>query len=327
MIPADVLAAYGLLPEDGWRLDHIRTLGNSVFSLTRYVETEPSWALRLHRSGWRSADQIVAELAMLEFLDHQLPTTVRVPRPGRTRTDDFVVESGGRLYSLLGWIPGAPARPDTGLDPADVEVLGAGLGAIHTALDGWTDMAAAPVRWDADALFTAMSPGLMGTAYSTLDEVLDPIERKLFTEVAARSRMIFDDTDDWGLLHGDYILGNCHWPSSDGSGQLGILDFDDFGFGPRSYDLGPVLGNLFDFTESWPANAAALVRGYRSAHHLPDDAIAGLPIMMAGRHASMCLWLLGNVGPDHAPDLDHIRLRMELARACLAVDAAVFVGS
>jgi len=327
LVPAAVLAAYDLLPDDGWRLDHVRTLANTVFSLTRGVDSEPSWALRLHRTGWRSADQIVAELAVLEFLDQRVPSKVLLPRPARASTGDLVVEADGRMYSLLAWIPGTPARPDTGLDSTDVELLGEGLGAIHTALDGWTDAPVAPVCWDADALFTAASPGLMGTAYPMLDDVLDPTERRLFTQVADRSRMIFDHTDDWGLIHGDYILGNCHLPFSGGNRQLGVLDFDDFGFAPRPYDLGPVLGNLFDFSDSWPANAAAVVRGYRSTHQLPDEVIAGLPIMMAARHASMCLWLLGNAGPDRAPDLDHIHLRMELARQCLLIDPAVFTAA
>lgn len=263
---------------------------------------------------------------MLEFLDQHLPEPISVPRPGRTRTGDLVVAAGGRLYSLLGWIPGEASRPDAGLDAVDVQLLGQGLGAIHTALDGWTETHAAPVRWDADTLLTADSPGLMATDYAELDEVLDPTDRKLFTQITDRTRAIFDHTRDWGLLHGDYILGNCHWPFGPDRSHLGVLDFDDFGFGPRPYDLGPVLGNLFDFTESWPANAAAFVTGYRSAHELPDDVVAELPIMMAARHASMCLWLLGQATPDQAPDLDHIRLRMELARACLAVDADVFVG-
>ena len=283
--------------------------------------------MRLHRTGWRSADQIRAELEVLEFLDHRLPPAIRVPRPRRTQTGDLVVSDGTRLYSLLGWIPGTPARPDTGLDVAAVELLGRGLGAIHTALDGWDGAGSAPVRWDADSLFTAGSPGLMGIDFAGLDDVLDPADRQLFTRIADQSRAIFDVTDDWGLLHGDYILGNCHWWLAAGSRRLGVLDFDDFGFGPRAYDLGPVLGNLFDFTESWPDNAPAVVRGYRSAHELPDSVVATLPIMMAARHASMCLWILGHTGQAGAPDRDHIRLRMQLATACLDIDPGVFFGT
>ena len=326
MVPAEVLAAYDLLPADGWQVDHVRTLHNTVFSLTRRATAEPSWALRLHRTGWRSADQVAAELALLEFLDQQLPTAVSVPRPARTATGDLVVEAAGRLYSLLVWIPGAPMRPDTGLDASAVRLLGRGLGAIHSALDGSPGAGTAPVQWDADALFTSTSPGLMGTDFAALDDVLDPTDRELFAQIADRTRMTFDHTDDWGLLHGDYILGNCHWPAGAGTRRLGILDFDDFGFGPRPYDLGAVLGNLLDFAESWPDNAAALVAGYRSAHELPDAAVAELPIMMAARHASMCLWLLGNASPDRGPDLDHIRLRMQLARAALDVDPATFTA-
>lgn len=55
-----------------------------------------------------------------------------------------------------------------------MQLLGQGLGAIHTALDGMVNAGPAPVRWDADALFGAESPGLMGTDYAALDRVLSP---------------------------------------------------------------------------------------------------------------------------------------------------------
>jgi hypothetical protein len=47
--------------------------------------------------------------------------------------------------------------------------------------------------------------------------------------------------------------------------------------------------------------------------------ILNLPIMMAARHASMCLTIIGHTDLDR----DHIRLRMQLARDCLAVDTDV----
>jgi Ser/Thr protein kinase RdoA (MazF antagonist) len=176
------------------------------------------------------------------------------------------------------------------------------------------------VRWDFDSLFTDKAPSLLGKGFSVLKDVLSATELALFDEVADRTREVFARTADWGTIHADYILGNCHWTSIDGRQRLGILDFDDFGFGSRPYDLGAVLGNLFDFDESWPAHAAAFVAGYRTAHELPATAVADLPIMMAARHASMCLWIIGHTDLD----LDHLRLRIQLASDCLAVDPAVF---
>ncbi|MBO0813508.1 MAG: phosphotransferase, partial [Microlunatus sp.] len=285
-VPVEVLASYDLLPEQGWRIRHVRTLHNSVFSVSHRSAAEPAWALRRHGPGWRSAGEIRAELAMLEFLDQRLPDPITVPRPGRTSNRALVVEADGSLYSLLGWISGAPARPDTGLDTDAVKLLGRGLGALHTALDQWP--ASAP-RWDGESLLSDSSPGLMGKDSAALRVVLDPADLALFAEVADRTREVFARSTDWGLIHGDYILGNCHWSSVAGRRHLGILDFDDFGFGPRPYDLGAALGNLADFHQTWPDHAAAFVAGYRTEHELPNDLVAALPIMMAARHASMCL--------------------------------------
>ncbi|NYE72903.1 phosphotransferase enzyme family protein [Microlunatus parietis] len=318
-MPAEVLAAFGLRSEQGWRLDHVRTLHNTVFSLRHEADPEPSWALRMHGIGWRTADEVRAELAMLEFLDQEMPQPFAVPRPRRTEAGDLVTEIDGSLYSLLGWVPGHAARPDTGLGVDAVRLLGRGLGALHTALDQWPGPA--PVHWDVDSLLTDNAPGLMGKKSAILNDVLSAAELALFDEVKDCTRQVFDRSTDWGIIHADYILGNCHWSSDDGHQRLGILDFDDFGFGPRSYDFGAVLGNLRDFTESWPAHAAAFVAGYRTVRELSESVVATLPIMMAARHASMCLSIIGHTDLDR----DHLRLRMQLARDCLAVDpAAVF---
>ena len=325
MIPREVLAAYGLSAADGWQLTQVRTLNNTVFSVQHRSSAEPAWALRVHRPGWRDADGVRAELMLLEFLDQHLPESIDVPRPGRTRADDLLVELDGRCYSLLGWLPGAPARPDTELNADAVRLLGRGLGAVHTALDRWVGHLPAPVRWNAGTLFTAEAPGLMGRDPSDLAGVLSGADLTLFAEIAERSREIFDHADDQGLIHADYILGNCHWTSVEGRQRLGILDFDDFGSGPRPFDLGAVLGNLADFTQSWPTNAAAFVAGYRTAHPLADESIAALPLMIAARHAAMCLWILGHAGADLGADHEHIRLRMQLARERLEQDPRVFI--
>lgn len=164
----------------------------------------------------------------------------------------------------------------------------------------------------------------MGTDPHRLHSVLARTDLELFAQIAERTRHAFDRIHDWGLIHADYILGNCHWTSVGGKRQLGVLDFDDFGLGPRPFDLGAVLGNLADFPRSWRTNAAAFIVGYRTAHQLSAEAVAELPLMMAARHASMCLWILGHGDGHHDPDHDHIRLRMQQARECLAIPTTDF---
>jgi Ser/Thr protein kinase RdoA (MazF antagonist) len=319
LAPAAVLSGFGLLSEDGWQAQHLRTLNNSVFSIGR-SDDEPAWVLRRHRAGWRDADAIAAELALLEYLDEQLPEPVSVPRPGRSRDGDYLITLDESLYSLLRWIPGTPQRPhpDGGLDAESAFLLGQGLGSIHSLTDRWSGQTS-PVQWNAHTLFTAAHPGLMGTDPAAVRAVLSAADLKLFGAIADRTGKVFDRVQDWGLIHADYILGNCHWTTVEGRLCLGILDFDDFGHGPRLFDLGAVLGNLADFPDSWAALAPALLAGYRTAHDLPENAEQELPLMMAARHASKCLWALGHQDLGQEWIITHLRARMELARECLAV--------
>jgi len=293
-------------------------MNNSVFSVGRSAD-EPTWALRRHRTGWRDADAIGAELALLEYLDEQLPEDFSVPRPGRSRDGDHLVALDGSLYSLLGWIPGTPQRPypDGDLDAKSTWLLGQGLGSLHSVTDSWTPRTT-PVQWNADTLFTEAHPGLMGSDAASLRMVLSAADLELFDEVADRTSKVFDSVQDWGVIHADYILGNCHWTTVEGRLHLGILDFDDFGHGPRLFDLGAVLGNLADYPDSWAKLAPAFLAGYRSAHQLPENAEEDLPLMMAARHTSHCLWALGHQDLGQEWVTGHLHARMELARMCLA---------
>ena len=203
-------------------------MNNSVFSVGKSVD-EPTWAFRRHRTGWRDADAIGAELALLEYLDEQLPEAFSVPRPGRTRDGGYLAAQDGSLYSLLGWIPGTPQRPypDGDLNAESTWLLGRGLGSIHSVTDGWTPQTT-PVRWNADTLFTEAHPGLMGSDAASLRTVLSAADLELFDEVADRTSKVFDSVQDWGVIHADYILGNCTpawswhacaWPRPSTSGR------------------------------------------------------------------------------------------------------------
>jgi Ser/Thr protein kinase RdoA (MazF antagonist) len=316
-IPFDeVLERFGLPLSAGWRVEHLRTMNNSVFGVGR--DGEPHrWVLRRHRAGWRDVDAISAELEVLTYLDRELPDRIVVPRPGRGRVGEKLITVAGSHYSLLRWVSGSVRRPNSGLDEASAVLLGYGLGSIHAATDR-SDELRAPIEWNATTLFDR-HPGLLGADPAELESILAPDEFETFQEVAGRTADAFERQQDRGIIHADYILGNCHWTTEAGRLQLGVLDFDDFGYGWRLFDLGAVLGNLADFTDSWPILARAFLAGYRSAHELPDDAVPDLPVMMAARHASHCLWAIGHRDQGRDWIVDHARARIELARACLSV--------
>lgn len=315
-VPAAVLSSFGLLPADGWRLRHLRTMNNAVFGAAR-GDNGPQLALRCHRPNGRDRDAITAELDLLDFLAQRLPEQIKVPRPRGAVGGDRLITVNETHYSLLEWIPGVPRRPDSGLDAAGARLLGQALGAIHAAADHW-DQDRAPVKWDAKTLFSA-HPGLMGADPAILQTILPRPDLDLFREVAEGTAEVFDLGQDEGLIHADFILGNCHWTTVAGRPSLGVLDFDDFGRGPRLFDLGAILGNFADYPETWDSHAAAFLAGYQSTRPLPEGANRDLPLMMAARHTSHCLWALGHRDQGQDWVTGHVQARMELARECLSV--------
>lgn len=315
------LSRFGLAADDR-QVWHLRTMNNTVFAVAKGADPAPVAVLRVHRAGWRSPTAIRSELELLDYLAERVPSPVLVPRPWRDRDDNYVVEMAGTCYSVLDWIPGEPAKPDSGLGIDAASVLGRALGTIHTVAEGW-DQRLAPMVWDAETLFTGANPGMMGTDPGQLATLLGRADLDLFAEVEARARVVFDGVEDWGVVHADFILGNCNWSNNDGQLTVGVLDFDDFGVGPRLFDLGAVLGNLVDYPDSWPSLGSAFLDGYRTAHPLPATAEQELPVMMAARHVSQCLWVIGH-GADQGPEWvnTHLRARMGMARDCLAARIA-----
>lgn len=310
------LSRFGLAA-DGTRAWHLRTMNNTVFAVTKETEPAPVAVLRVHRAGWRSSTAIRRELELLDYLAERIPSPVLVPRPWGDRDGNCVAEIAGTCYSVLDWIPGAPIKPDSGLGIDAARVLGEALGTIHTLGDGW-DRQHAPLVWNAETLFTVANPALMGADPGHLSTLLGPADLDLLAEVEERSRVVFDGLEDWGVIHADFILGNCNWSNSDGQLTVGVLDFDDFGLGPRLFDLGAVLGNLADYPDSWPILGSAFLDGYQRAHPLPETAAQDLPVMMAARHVSHCLWVFGHA-TDQGPQWvnTHLRARMDMARDCL----------
>jgi Ser/Thr protein kinase RdoA (MazF antagonist) len=308
------------IPEDA-RVTPIRLMNNGVFE----VRSDPGerFVLRVHRPAYREVAHTRSELRFLEALHERLQgTRISVPQPVRTRDGELVVEVAARHCDLLTWLDGRVLRPGRGLGPQGVHVLGEALARIHTVAEEVQASAELELpRWDADGMFTAASPFRPGR----LEEFMSAVDWKLFQEVEERTRGVFGsldrDEDAFGVIHSDFILLNCHFVRRARGWELGMLDFDDLGWGYFLYDLCPLLGNLAEFP-GYPAMRRAFLAGYRSVRSLPSGLEGHLPVLMAARHASACLWVAGierthGTGP---PVAEHIAYRMDAARHCLTLD-------
>jgi Ser/Thr protein kinase RdoA (MazF antagonist) len=223
----------------------------------------------------------------------------------------------------LTWIDGRVLKHGSGLGPRSTSLLGEGLARLHDAaesLDRRPDFELP--RWDAETMFSSVSPFRPGS----MEEFLAPEALALFLQVATRTRLVFEELAEtpgqWGLIHNDYILINCHFARAAGGWRLGILDFDDLGWGFFLYDLAPLLGNLSDYPDAYPRLRRAFLEGYRSIRSLPRALEVHLPVLMAARHAATLTWLAAKHrrGETDIPIARHVEIRVSEMARCLTLD-------
>ena len=294
-------------------------MNNGVFEVRD--DSGERFVLRVHRPDYRAVAHTRSELLFLEILHEQLQgTRISAPRPVPTRDGELVVEVGARHCDLLTWLDGRVLRPGRGLGPQGAQVLGEAIGRIHNVAERIEPSELELPRWDADGMFTAASPFRPGP----LEDSLSASDWSLFQEVEERTRAVFESLDRrgdaFGVIHSDFILLNCHFIRGASGWEVGVLDFDDLGWGYFLYDLCPLLGNLVEFP-NYTSMRRAFLAGYRSVRSLPRELEKHLPTLMAARHASTCLWVAGierthGTGP---PVAEHIAYRMDAIRHCLAL--------
>ncbi|MEU5153581.1 phosphotransferase [Glycomyces sp. NPDC021274] len=308
-------------------VEPIRLLNNAVYAVT--AADGHRYALRVHRPRYRLTEHTRSELAYLDAVHDDLAAAgVRVPKPVPTKDGALTVTVPGTDETvhcdLLTWVDGYVQRPGTGLGLSGVRETGRALDHLHQAAASFTAPADFHLpTWDAKALFTEASPYRPGP----LHDLLNPADRSVFDTVADQTAELFDrlgsGPDAYGIVHHDFILLNCHPLRTPRGWSIGVIDFDESGWGHYLADLGPVLGNLSDYPH-FKRLRTAFLDGYRSVRDLPTALEAHLPLLMAARHAAQCLWAAGLVhsnGSTEVDTSDHIAYRMWEVRRCLAMRA------
>jgi Ser/Thr protein kinase RdoA (MazF antagonist) len=114
------------------------------------------------------------------------------------------------------------------------------------------------------------------------DVVHDAIElvRETTTALAARR-------DAAGLIHGDLHQENVLFDDS----SVGVIDFDDCGWGFFLYDLAVPLSEV-SLRPAYPAMRDALLEAYARRRGLPDDAGTHVDAFIALRGLQILAWVL-----------------------------------
>lgn len=291
------LAAYGF---KATVITPIRSWNTPIF---RVDTTAGSYALRLHRPGFRSEAHLRGELALLK---HLASFELAVPVPVSTSTGELLLtlEVDGvpsQYCDVTTWIEGEVRRQ---LEPVNAYQLGIMLARIHLAARAFVLPAdAALPHYDAVSLLTETSPynpGPLGAWFSRVD-------LEVIREVALRAQPVLQlahEEGEVGPIHNDLILGNCLWHGD----EVRVLDFADCGVGPYLYDLAPMLTNFSDETSV----REGFLEGYLSLRPLSSKHREALPPLEAVRHVRVCLWAIGKAQRGEvAPPLErHLEVRM-----------------
>lgn len=260
----------------------VATRENHVYRVERDGEV---LALRLHRPGLRTEAELVSELRWMAAL---ADGGLSVPAPVPAGDGALCISANGALVDVVTWLGGAPMGIDGALaDLPDARAafaaLGAAMARLHELSDAWTPPSGFDrPHWDVEGL-VGDAP-LWGRFWDSA--LLTPAERDLLVRArdAARERLqAIAQTADRGLIHADLVPENV---LIDGA-TVGLIDFDDSGFGCRLFDLA-TSANRADRADPSGALRAALLEGYGACRAID---LTDLPLFQALRAFSYVGWI------------------------------------
>lgn len=297
---------------------------NTVF---RVQDGGTQYALRFHRPGYRSTDELTAELDWTaELARHGLA----VPAPCRARSGRWIEEigdtgigdtgigdtGGGVQVDLLSWMPGSALGKAGQLEGiADragfCRALGATMARLHQISDAWTlPEGFTRPHWDRAGL-VGPDP-LWGRFWEHPD--LNADERALLIAARdgaeARLRALEPDAD-YGLIHADLISENMLWQG----GEIGVIDFDDGGFGHREFELATFLLR-FRTAPDYDTLRAALLGGYALRRAVDPQRLDLFILLRALTYPGWIMTRLGEPGAQERSDRA-VRTAVTLARMWL----------
>jgi Ser/Thr protein kinase RdoA (MazF antagonist) len=284
-LAAAALARFGLSP------DATATLCNVSENHTYRVDdpaTGRAYALRVHRPGYHSAEQIASELEWVDALreDGAVDTCVAVAAPDGERVVE--VAGGGlepRNVVLFEWLPGVTPDPEGDEVVDGFRTLGAVSARMHAHARAWNRPPGfARPAWDYER--TLGAGGHWGRWQDGLG--MGPEERAqldlLDAAIAARLRAYGQGAERFGLVHADIRLANL---LVDGP-HVRVIDFDDCGFAWFAYDFATTVSFMEDHPRV-PELRDAWV--YRSVAPLHADDEAELETFVLLRRLLLVAWI------------------------------------
>jgi Ser/Thr protein kinase RdoA (MazF antagonist) len=272
-------------------------------------------ALRMHRHGYHSDDELRSELQWMQALS---AAGIKVPEVIPAASGDLFINyeaaglPGTLQVDLFEWIDGEQlGSVEEGVsDVAEVErtfgVLGELAAQVHNQAVSWTlPDGFARHAWDADGL--AGDRPFWGrfweieNATDAERALLYRMRERLHRDLAALAK----SPDSYSMIHADFASENI---MVDG-GDVRLIDFDDAGFGWHLFEL--VTALYFIRGEDYFGTAEdALIRGYRKHRPLADEDLERLPLFFAARSTTYVGWVHTRSETDTAKELTPALVKM-----------------
>jgi Ser/Thr protein kinase RdoA (MazF antagonist) len=269
------------------------------------------FALRFHRPGYRSDQELHSELQWMAMLEQ---SGLEVPRPVLTTAQQYVEHVGRYQVDLLTWLPGIPfgkVGEPLKITSNRAEAffsIGEMLAHLHAASDAWDKPSGfSRPRWDIDGLVG--SEPLWDRYWE--NPLLSADEKALFLRARdkARARLLeIEESLDFGLIHADAARENLLLEGN----RVRVIDFDDGGWGFRLFDIATAL--LKDSEEpDYEDLKASLLAGYASRRHID---LTELPMFMMLRALTYPGWMITRLGEPgaEARNLRHVRIALGQVR-------------
>ncbi|MFN3614899.1 MAG: phosphotransferase enzyme family protein [Rubrimonas sp.] len=276
---------WGLSPET--RVTLLTVSENATFRADDPARDRPV-ILRVHRPGYHTRAEIESELAWIDALraEGAVDTPEPLPRRDGGRLAAFDHHGETRFVAAFAFMDGAEPAPDGNLIDG-FRRLGAISARLHGHARRWAPPPAfARKRWDWSTTVGhaphwgdwRAAPGLTPAGAATLER----LAQALRADLAAFG----DGPDRFGLIHADLRLANL---LADGD-RLGVIDFDDCGFGWFVYDFAAAVSFL-EHEPFVPDLAAAWAEGYREVAPLTQAEEAAIPMFVALRRLLLTAWI------------------------------------
>jgi Ser/Thr protein kinase RdoA (MazF antagonist) len=286
-LAAAALPRYGLSPAATAELCNVSE--NHTYKVTD-PETGRSYALRVHRPGYRTARQIESELEWQDALrgDGAVDTCVAVRTPEGERVIAVADDDIGEHHVVMfDWLDGAEPDPDGDEVIAGFRLLGAVSARMHAHARAWTRPAGFQrPAWDYQ--HTIGTRGHWGAWQDGLG--MGPEERRLLARldavIAGRLAAYGRTPERFGLVHADIRLANLLVDD----GHVRVIDFDDSGYAWFMYDFATTVSFMEDHPRV-PELRDAWLEGYRSVAPLDAADEAELDTFVMLRRLLLVAWI------------------------------------